>query len=38
MSRGHKLLTLAVLLASLAGTAVAWYPGGVQVEFSTATW
>ena len=37
MRRGHKLLTLAVVLASLAGTAAAWYPGGTQVEFSTAT-
>ncbi len=38
MSRSQKLLTLAVVLASMAGTAAAWYPGGVQVEFSTATW
>ncbi len=38
MRRGHKLLTLAVVLASLAGTAAAWYPGGVQVEMGTATW
>jgi hypothetical protein len=38
MRRGHKLLGLAVLLASLAGTAAAWYPEGAQVEFATATW
>ncbi len=38
MRFGNKLLTLAVILASLAGTAAAWYPGGVQVEMGTATW
>jgi len=38
MRQGLLVLTVGLVLGAVAGVAHAWYPSGIQVEFSTATW